>query len=217
MKNYSVAFLICLLVGQCALAAEEKIIKSNDTITAGQEWAGVSVWDTPPAHTTVSMTGGTVYSLSAYNTSLVQISGGSLSSVNVLDTATVTMSGSASASTTTAGMSGVVNMNGGTITHMNAIQQSLVNLRGGSLTYDLSASDLSVVNVFGLGLAKTSSGGPFGFGRITGQWQDNSSFAINLANPGTYAHINLVTVPEPVALLLFGAGLPLLRRFRRPI
>jgi hypothetical protein len=212
-----VTFLICLLVGQYARAAENKDFYSIGTIITGQTWYNVGIYDTTPAHTTVTMTGGLVHSLSAYDSSSLIMSGGHIDFLDASANSTLTLSATATVGTTHILGSGVFNMIGGTIAEFSAIQQAVVNLRGGGIMDMLISRDSSFVNVFGTNLAKTSSGGPFGYGRITGLWQDNSPFTINLGDSGTYSHVNLVTIPEPVTLLLFGAGIPLVRRFGKHI
>lgn len=144
--------------------------------------------------------------------SIVNISGGSVAALSISGNATATLSQNATIYTATAYDSSIFIVNGGTITYLWAEESSMLNLRGGAITYSLVARSSATVNVFGYDLAKTNTGGTYGDGQITGFWQSGSPFTINLADSGTYSHINLI--PEPATLLLLSAGVFLFRRLR---
>jgi hypothetical protein len=209
--------------------AQAMTFTSDGTIQTNDNWTNVYIVDTPPNHTTVAMTGGAVndsmgiYSASTLNMSggnvgglnandesLVNISGGSITGLQVFNNATVTLSQNASIYSAVA-YSGVINMNGGTITCLAAVGGSpVVNLRGGAITDYLGADSFASINVFGYNLTKTDSGGTFGYGQVSGFWQDGVAFAINFGGTEVYSHIDLI--PEPATLLLFSIGALLLRK-----
>ena len=222
---------VLLCCGGLAQAGTYKNFYSDGTVQAGETWTNINIYDTPPAHTTVTMNGGSVTDsmgvfdaatfnmnsghvggLNAYELSMVNISGGSVSGLSLYNNATATLSQSGSISTANALNSGIFNMNGGTIGFLGANESSILNLRGGTITDSLGANSSAKINVFGYDLAKTNSGGTYGAGQVTGFWQNGSPFTINLTFVEAYSHINLI--PEPTTLLLFGAGAFLFRKSR---
>jgi hypothetical protein len=224
-----IIFAILLLLPVCAQATDITFT-SDGTIQAGDEWMNAYIYDTPPEHTTVTMTGGSVLDhmgvrnastlnmsggnvggMGASEFATVNISGGSIGALSIYNNATATISQNADIYVATALWSGIINMNGGIITTLNAMENSTLNLRGGSITDDLNANSfLATINVFGYNLAKTNIGGTYGVGQITGFWQDDLPFTINLSGSDTYSRVNLI--PEPTTFLLFGIGTFLLRK-----
>jgi hypothetical protein len=223
----SILLAILFLLPVCANAIT---FTSDANIQAGDNWMNVTIHDTPPNHTTVNMTGGSVtdqmniYTASTLNMSgglvgglaaseesTVNISGGSISMLSLYNNATATLSQNASIYTVGVGYSSIFNMNGGTITYLGAGENSTLNLWGGVILGSLGATSLSAtINVFGYNLAKTASGGTLGDGQVSGFWQNGTPFTINLHNSDTYACINLI--PEPTTFLLLGIGAFLLRK-----
>jgi hypothetical protein len=205
---------------------------SDANIQAGDSWSSVSIYDTPPAHTTVNMTGGVITDggVHVYNAATFNFSGGtmygggieahdqstvnitsSVKGVGVFDNATVNIFNNANVSM--ADTYGVLNVYGGTIGQLSGYASAIVNLHGGDITNYISVEPSGSINVFGYDLAKTDTGGTYGYGQITGFWQDALPFTINLAGSGAYSAINLI--PEPTTLLLLGIGAFLLRKSRK--
>ena len=98
--------------------------------------------------------------------------------------------------------SSTINITGGIFSTLEIHSTATANLYGGALdTLQVVDDDKAdVVNVYGYDLAKTPSGGSNGDGIVTGFWNDGTPFQIDLYNPNTYPHINLV--PEPTSLSL---------------
>ena len=182
----------------------------------------VNVYDTPPDHTTVDMTGGFVHylrpydssiinmtggeilTLEAYNTSTANISGGSIYGVSAWDYTIVNFSVTGNVTTLGARVSGTINMMGGTAEYLGAIDSGTVNLYGGLVTDSLWVGDSAHGNIYGYDLVKTSFGGRYGYGQVYGFWTDSTAFTIDLNGSETYSHINLI--PEPCSLLLLALG-----------
>jgi len=238
MKKFLTILLFCLCVGQYAFADYNppwKTFTSDGTIEDGQEWWGVGIYDTAPNHTTVDMTGGVIFDagiavhnaatfnfsggspggIGAYDQSTVNITGGSVPTVGAGNNAVVNISNDASVFNVGAGGFGIFNIYGGSIGQLIANENSIVNLMGGTVTTYIGAELSATINVFGHDLAKTNTGGTYGYGQVTGYWQDNSPFTINLAGSGAYSVTNLI--PEPATFLLLGMGAFLLRKSKRRI
>jgi hypothetical protein len=254
MEKRLVILLICLFICQFANADiyDYKTFYSDGTIQDGDTWLGVSIYDTPPAHTTVNMTGGVVVDsgIKVYDAATFNFSGGSpggieahnnstanitssLVAVGVLDNATANIFNNANVAVAGGAGFGTLNIYGGTIESVRSYTSVVVNVYGGIIN-DLSVNDPGVVfnlqggeimrldggvpaaiNVFGYNLAKTDIGGTYGYGQITGFWQDGLPFTIDLGSSYVYPAINLI--PEPATILLFGAGMFLLRKSRGKI
>jgi hypothetical protein len=177
---------------------------------------------------TFNFSGGRPGGILARDYSTVNLTDG-VSAASVINHATVNISGNASVVMATSGGSGifnvyggnisngvlvyatgVVNVYGGIIDYLSGSDSSVFNLRGGLITSYLAAGSSAAINVFGYDLAKTNAGGTYGYGQITGFWQDGSQFTLDLNYSGTYSAVNLI--PEPTTFLLLGVGTFLLRK-----
>jgi hypothetical protein len=136
------------------------------------------------------------------------VSGGYIHSPTAWDYSTINISGTFNAVEVGAAQAGIVNVMGG---DMKAIAGwgGVVNLYGGTITDNIHDVG-GWVNVFGYDLEKSSTGGKYGFGYVSGFWNDGTAFKINLYGFRTHEHINLI--PEPGSLILFALGVLLIRR-----
>ena len=204
----------------------DKIFTEDGVIQDGDEYRYVDIYDTPPGRTTVSMLGGSVNGLIAYDSSVLNFTGGTISilyahdfsTINVSggyihtpfawDYSTINISGTFNAVEVSTTGEGIVNVIGGTMKSV-AVWGGVVNLYGGTIT-DTVHDVGGWVNVFGHDLEKSSTGGKYGYGYVSGFWNDKTAFTIDLYGQGTYSHINLI--PEPGSLVLFALGTLLIKR-----
>ena len=163
----------------------------------------VNVYDTPPDHTTVDMTGGFVHylrpydssiinmtggeilTLEAYNTSTANISGGSIYGVSAWDYTIVNFSVTGNVTTLGARVSGTINMMGGTAEYLGAIDSGTINIYGGLITESLGAWNNAVVNIYGYDFNYDPMGGSRDGGQLTGFWLDSTAFLIDLSGTET--------------------------------
>ncbi len=134
-------------------AEQEKTFTSDGVIQEGDFYTGVAVYDTPPAHTIVNMTGGTVgepldadSGLYAYDSSQVNISGGQVLYLHTTDASTVNITGGT-----------VGNWDLGGLVSVDTYGSSVINLyKGGEITggtYNFfHMHDSSTLNVYGGGV-----------------------------------------------------------------
>ncbi|MFH1370415.1 MAG: PEP-CTERM sorting domain-containing protein [Planctomycetota bacterium] len=222
--------LVMMLAYGSVNAAESKNFYSDGNIMPGEQWNAVSIFDTPPAHTTVNMSGGDVLSMYTYDASTLNMTDGSIdnlfsfeySTVNVSggflgygsmsarEQSVINFSGTAEALNVDALNSARINVSGGIISSLDAFNDGILNIYGGDIT-DVWAQDNTIVNIFGHhDLMKISSGGIYGYGFVQGYYNDLSWFRFDLRGSETYSHINLI--PEPATILLLVAGGIFLRK-----
>ena len=204
------AAVICFFTATQLYAVPiDRIFTTDGVIIEGDEYANVDIYDTPPSQTTVSMsggsvnrliaydssvlyfTGGTISVLYAYDFSTINISGGYIHSPMACDRSTINISGAFNAVEVSAAPEGIVNVMGGT---MEAIAGwgGIINLYGGAINNNIhTAGEGGWVNIYGYDLEKTYTGGKYDYGYVSGFWLDGTSFTIDLKGPGTYSHINL--------------------------
>jgi hypothetical protein len=211
--------VLILLSSSLAQALEDWDIYSDADIIDGH-YNLINIYDTPPDHTTVNMYGGSADFIStfdystlnffngnaqvgAFEKSIINISGGVLSGAGAFDNGFVYFSGSASSTSLGASKWGQAYLLDGIVDHIGASDFGVVNLHGGTVIDFIGAYDSSVVNLFGYNLTKTSLGGSYDNGLITGLWIDGSLFSIDLYGSETHSHIILHEIPEPVSLILF--------------
>lgn len=221
-----VGTVLLFIASQAYAVLQDQIFTSDEVIREGDEYANVDIYDTHPIRTTVSMSGGSVDRLIAYDSSVLNFTGGTISmlrardfsTINVSggfihspmawDYSTINISGSFNAVEVGATATGIVNVMGGT---MEAIAGwgGVINLYGGTITDNIHAVG-GWVNVFGYDLEKSYTGGKYGYGYVGGFWNDGTALTIDLGGSGTYSHISLV--PEPATFILLALGSLLIKR-----
>jgi len=234
MKTKAIAILAAVIISFTAIQLYavpiDKIFTSDGIIIEGDEYANVDIYDTPPDRTTVSMSGGSVNRLIAYDSSILNFTGGTISSLSshdfstinisggfihspmAWDYSTINISGAFNSVEVGAAPDGIVNVMGGTMEAM-AGWGGVINLYGGAINDNIHAvGEGGWVNIYGYDLEKMYTGGKYGYGYVSGFWLDSTPFTIDLKGSYTYSHINLV--PEPCSLLLLTLGCLFLRRKR---
>jgi len=232
MKTKIITMLtVIMLVPVCKVQAVLDIY-SDAVIQEGDYYdTVVNVYDTPPDHTTVDMTGGFVHNLRSYDSSIINMTGGEILTLEAYKTSTANVSGGNIAgleawdhsivnfsddaralSLGSGGDFGTVNMTGGSTEFLGAGYSGTINIYAGLVTDSLNAWDYATVNIFGYDLVKTSSGGRYGCGQVYGFFADGLAFTIEFSTFETYSHVNLI--PEPGSLLLIAFGALLLKRKR---
>jgi len=137
---------------------------------------------------------GYVSTLWGYNSSTINAFGGEVFSLYALDTSVIDVFDDAIVDVLVANGTGLINMSGGIVDHAGVNESGTLNLSGGLVSDRLWASGSGIINFYGYNLAKTNTGGHYGFGFVSGEWVDRTTFNINLSGPDTYSHINLINV-----------------------
>ncbi len=167
---------------------------------------------------TINVSGGTIFTLHSHDFSNVNVFGGQVNSITAYDTSTINVLDNANLFALFAHDSGVINMTGGVSRSIVVSEFGMVNLSGGFISDGLGANDSGLINVYGYNLAKFSTGGNYGFGFVSGQWQTvipfGIPFNIALGSPDTYSRIILYQIPEPATVLLLCLGNLLVRKRR---
>ncbi len=194
MKKKVILFMVIITFACMAtdLLADILYIKDGDV------YGTVSV----PSTRTVEMTGGEVGCFDM-DGGTVNVYGGTLngSSIRVWSGSTFNMSGGTNTGVGEIGCyGGTINISGGeTGVVMNGWGGGTVNISGGDWEDFIYAYDDGNVNIYGYNLNLTTSGGTQGDGQVTGFWQDDTPFTINLYNAEpvdlTWHHIVLHEVP----------------------
>jgi len=122
-------------------------IYSDAVIEDGDDYWTVRVFDSPPDHTTVDMTGGTANGILTYNASTLNISGG-FTEITSLNESTINMDGGL-VYTLAAWETSTVNVSGGTLNYLHAWGTSTTNVDGNVNIISLNAREFSMVNMTG--------------------------------------------------------------------
>ena len=182
---------ILLQLPLCANATPIDVnIYSDTTIITGDEYGTVNIYDTPPNQTTVTMTGGDIWQVVAHNSSEFIMNGGTVNNIHADDDNRLEISG---------GDIGSVGLESST---------STLFLSGGNISYISIHALGATLHVYGYDFQYTA-GGIFGYGSLSGYWENNSDFTIlfrYLPEPFPGSSVVLHTVPEPTTFLVLGLG-----------
>ena len=170
---------------------------SDATLEIGDVYNVVSVYDTPPDHTTIDMFGGSINKLRIYDSSTVNVYGGEiLWSIESYNGSTVNVYGGEILWSVISRDSSAVNIYGGIINFESlfVINSSTLNIYGGDLLVGNSPgfSESSTVNIYGYGFEYEARS-------LTGLLSDGSSFIFRELFSDEYLHMNLIVVPEPIS------------------
>ena len=219
--------LMALLLSGQAIA---KDFYADGNIITGEYWSSVYIYDTPPNHTTVNMSGGRVDTTSIFDASILNMTGGTMfhlfsyefSTANISgndsgspldifarDNSIINFSGTAQGMEVQALNTAIINITGGAIEDLTVSNSGIINIYAGDIL-DALARDNAIINIFGHELVKWSSGGAFGCGFVQGYYNDNYFFNFSFRGSETYSHVNLI--PEPTTILLLVAGGIFLRK-----
>jgi len=204
------AAIILFFTASELTAVEDKIFTSSGQILDGEEWENVYIYNDD---TIVDMLGGTIDGIATYDASTVNVTGGHVNTLEALEFSSANISGgsvygvftwdhattalSTGGNITSLGAGGelgTVNMSGGTTVFLRAGDSGIINLYGGNVTNYLNAWDSATVNIFGYNFNYDPVAGSWGGGQLTGFWNDDTAFTIDLYGSETYSHINLVSL-----------------------
>lgn len=209
-KIYLIVAAVIFSTASEVTAIEDKIFTSSGQIVEGEFWGNVYIYNDD---TIVDMLGGLVDGIATYDASTLNVTSGHINTLDALefstvnvsagyvytlwawDSGTATLSGTGSViSLSSRGFFGTVNMTGGSTEYARAGDSGTLNLYGGVVTDSLNAWDSAAINIFGYDLFKTTTGGTYGYGFVTGFWGDGTPFSINFNTSETHSHINLIPV-----------------------
>ncbi len=181
---YGLAILavIMLFMATNVQALTDWDIYSDAIIVEGDEYSNVSIYDTPPDRTTVSMFGGWVSNLQSYDSSIFNMFGGTAEAC-ANDQSTFNIAGG-KIYTLNLYDSSSVNVFGGSVYGLSAYDTGTVNVWGNANLFALFAHDSGVINMTG-GVTKSIAVGEFGTVNLLGGlvsdklWAGDSSI-INL-------------------------------------
>jgi len=122
-------------------------IYSDAVIEDGDDYWTVRVYDSPPDHTTVDMTGGSANVIQTYDVSTLNMSGG-ITEVSAHDESTINMSGG-TIYTLRAGESSTANVFGGFVNSLHSWDVGIVNVWGEGDVFAVDTREEGIVNISG--------------------------------------------------------------------
>ena len=197
---------------------------NDNTYQDGWVYLDSNIANVPGTHLELT-DGGSIGWLFPYNNSMATINGGSIGELWANDNSTVTFNGGSTGDDLWASGNSTVEVTGGLIGDaLSSHDSSMIKLSGGSIGGGLSASGNSIIYLYGSGfsvagqtlkygdsLRDYGTVGSYITGTITGILQDDSVLNNTFSIP-TATNADIIVVPEPVSILLFGLGGFLIRR-----
>jgi len=188
------SILIVLGVSSSVIAAANWDIYGDAIIGEGDQYDDINIFD----NAIVTMTGGEVDSIvthdasnlivhegyirkaDGWGSSAIEVYGGIFNSIEASWNSVVNFSGSAETSCVVVEGSGSFNMEDGIVTFIGLWGSGMTNIRGGVISDYILASDDSTANIYGYDLSLSTTGGVYGYGEVSGFWEDNTYFNIDL-------------------------------------
>ena len=223
MKTKIFLILTIVFVFSLCVNATNITFTSSDSIVNGNVFYLVQVLNDG---TTINMSGGQIYSLSTYNSSVFNMSGGQVQySIHTGNLTTLNISGGTIVATNFE-FGGNATISGGNITGNGKFVGHTV-ITGGNTnlswlgiygTLNISGGLLNVTDVYVAGSSPINiSCLDYAYNPttkiLTGHLLDNNIFTIAGIDSSEYTKFNLI--PEPMSVLLWGFGLLALRKSKK--
>jgi len=165
-KEILIILTVVLFAGNGLYAVPvDKIFTSDGVIIEGDKYARVSIYDTPPHRTTVSMFGGWVSLIQSYDSSIFSMFGGTTEAL-AYNQSTINVVGGTIYTLLSYDFSNV-NVFGGQVNGITAYDTSTINVLDNANLFALFALDSGVINMSG-GLTRRIAVGEFGTVNLLG-------------------------------------------------
>jgi hypothetical protein len=148
-RIFTIVALILLFCTCRVQAAVNWDVYSDAMIQEGDIYNVVSIYDTPPDQTTVTMVGGLVDVMRPYDASTLNVTQGDIYTVGAMASSTVNISGQAQIRTLGVNEWSTVNISGGNVLGATATGYATLNISGGSVGGSVRVGDFSMMNMTG--------------------------------------------------------------------
>ena len=181
-KILTILAVVLFVVSGLYAVPVDKIFTSDGIINEGDRYHNVSIYDTPPHRTTVSMFGGWVSLIQSYDSSIFNMFGG-LTEALAYNQSTINVGGGTIYTLLSYDFSNV-NVFGGQVNGITAYDTSTINVLDNANLFSLFAHDSGVINMSGgitrrIGSAGFSTVNLFG-GLVTDDLAAGDSSVINV-------------------------------------
>ena len=155
-KTFTIVVAIAFFLVCRARATLNWDIYSDAMIQEPDIYNIVSIYDTPPNHTTVTMVGGGVDVMYPYDSTTLNVTGGNVATVGAMGSSTVNISGEAQIRSIGVGEWSTVNISGGGIEDVTARSYGTLNMSGGSVEGSVDVRDFGMLNMTGGEMSRLS-------------------------------------------------------------